>query len=628
MATPFPSTNRNYLIYADALSAVWAWWDMVTDPSYAIKQELDLWEILHRDPKTRQGIDQRLNDAAGREWRVLPGGGSSTPAAKLKAQIVGAALKRIPHFSDFRRRQAQAIFRGTSTHLMMGRREMVSLADLPAMHWFMLTGLKHMDPRRFVIRPIRTTKPDGTIEVHGQLHMSVVPTYQTGPVNDGKGLWYGRYVPVEHPEWLIRTVYDDEESRLGHGRGVMDALYFYHWAKQIVIREGLQGLERWAQGAVVYKIDPELYGTADGNMTTEKIRDRALEQLKAMRSRHYFVADKNEEIEVHTEGQQGGNFVLGWLEYIDRSIIAVATGASLRSAGDVGSAGGFASDAVGQDLMETIVAYDREVLAEDVRTDLIGLWCHVNKPQLKALGEMLGVPGVDLAPDPEFAIVHKRRMDPAVAMQRFSQAMQVPGFRVKKSEVYDEQGWTMPDENDQDVFEGQAPQAIDPMTGLPIDGGEGEPPPEDTEEGRGGQEDEGAPTQPSPSLAPAPVPELDLPDDLFGAGQPEEDADLFADPELVAELEAEHRAGMEALEMDPPPAAPGVEISGSGENKVTQKVASGDTVGGTTGPSYGEMTDTRKAPAGGAPDTVEPGRGPDIEIDGRKRGKSKIETNI
>ena len=515
MTQPFQSANRQYMIYADALSSVWTWWDMVTDPSYALKQELDLWEILHRDPKTRQAIDQRLNDVAGREYRIVPGYGSRTPGAKLKAALCDAAVRRIPHFASARRLQAQAVFRGSSRQLMLGRREMVSLADKPAMYWFMFTGLKHMDPRRFIIKPIRTRQPDGGLKISSQLHVSAIPTYSTGPKN--KELWYGRYAPVNHPEWLVQTVYDDEESRLGHGRGIMDAMYFYHWAKQIVLREGLQGLERWAQGMVVYKFDPDVYGSTDGTQTTEALREKVLEQLSKMRSRHYFAAHIKDEVEVHTEGQQGGNYVMTFLEYLDRCIIAVGTGASLRSGGDVGAAGGFASDTVGQDLMDTVVAFDREVIAEDFRTDLIGHWCRVNRPQLQSLGDMLGVPDLADAPDPDFQIVQKRRLDPAVAMQRFATAMSIPGMRVKKSEIYEEQNWTQPEETDPDVFEGSAPAQIDPLTGQPIQqgppGAEGqeEQPPEEGQE----QEQQQA----------APGPEAD--ESLFGGGNPQDDPDLF-----------------------------------------------------------------------------------------------------
>lgn len=633
MTVPLHNSNRNYLIYADALSSVWSWWDMVTDPSYALRQELDLWEILHRDPKTRQGIDQRLNDVAGREWRVLPGMGSQTRGAKLKAAIMTAMLKRLPHFSDARRRQAQAIFRGSARQLIMGRREMCSLADMPAMYWFVPTGLKHMDPRRFVIRPLRNPKPDGSTEVKAQLYMSVIPTYQTGAA--GKDLWYGRYVPVRHPEWLLQTIYDDEESRLGHGRGIMDAMYFYHWAKQVSLREGLQGLERWAQGVAVYKFDPKLYGLADGTQSTEQIRDKALEQLAKMRSRHFFAANIGEELDVHTEGQQGGRFVLDWIEYLDRCIIAVATGASLRSSGDVGAAGGFASDSVGQDLMETAVGFDREVIGEDIKLDLIGHLCTVNRPQFKALGDLIGVPDLAEAPDPDFIIVHKKRVDPVAAMGRFVQAMQIPEFRVKKAEIYEEQGWTQPEEDDQDVFEGKAPPMIDPETGLPIPDQDGQDPNVD-------------PNQDPQETGGEPGPETQ--EDLFTSGVPETDQDLFADPVFLEQwqLEQEQRimagggagipdniysdaGGMEELELSWPAAAPGAPDQES-ENKVTTKVGADETTTGTSGPTHGKTRGAlvRPHPSGSTPNTQEPSKGAPVEVDGRKRGRKsgKVETNL
>ncbi|MGB0972966.1 MAG: hypothetical protein ACPGVG_18720, partial [Mycobacterium sp.] len=56
---------------------------------------------------------------------------------------------------------------------------------------------------------------------------------------------------------------DEPESALGRGDGVIEASYWFYYAKQIVMREGLQGLERWAQGWVIFKQDAKADAAPD-----------------------------------------------------------------------------------------------------------------------------------------------------------------------------------------------------------------------------------------------------------------------------------------------------------------------------------------------------------------------------
>lgn len=526
--------NRNTMMYADAISSVWAWWDLIADPSYALREDLDIWEVMQRDPKVYQGVQQRLNAIAGREWRVMPRGNGKHKAAKIKASILDAMLRRIPHFQDARRRLAQSVFRGQSTELICGRREFVSLADQPSMMWWVCTGLEHMDQRRFVVRPIREKRPDGSTRIRGKLYVSVVPTYQTlpssqkslrqeaGPRPEGRGkfkdgsLWYGRYAPVEHPEWLLRIVYDDEESRLGFGRGIQDAIYFFLWVKSVVLREGLQGLERFVHGVPILKLDPSKRGATD--QASETVRDAALDVLKKMRAGHAIVINSGEELVWAEPGSSGHQMAMAFLDYIDRSLMSVITGASLKSGGDSKETGSYASDAVGMEVADAVVQYDRDKIDEDIGLDLIGLLCRLNRPQFEALGKIIQVPNLADEPDPVFVTVVKRKIDPLVEMQIVQGAQMVEGFDILKSEVYEVIGHSMPEEDD-DVFEGGAAQQ-GPEAALP--GAEGLP--------------EGMPMPNDPSLEeeqgeedwPDGFPEDN--DDMFGGGSPEDDATLFEGP--------------------------------------------------------------------------------------------------
>lgn len=533
MGNTYPSAlsrnSRGTMMYTDAISAVWSWWDLIADPSYALREDLDIWEVAQRDPKVYQGIQQRLNAIAGREWRVMPRSSSKSPTAKLKASIIDAMLRRVPHFQDARRRLAQSVFRGQASELITGRREFVSLADKPSMMWWCCTGLKHIDPRRFVVRPMREKRKDGTVKVRGQLYMSVIPTYQSIPTQkvvplggargqfdaqpraDRSQLWYGRYVPVDHPEWFVRIIYDDEEARLGFGRGLMDAVYFYLWVKSIVWREGLQGLERFVHGVPILTLDPSKRGATD--QASETIRDTALAKLKIMRAGHGYALNAGETLQWAEPGGTGNNMVMNFLDYIDRSLMSVITGASLKSGGDSKETGSYASDAVGMEVSDNVVQYDRDKIDEDIGLDLIGLLCKLNRPQFESLGQLLKMPGLADEPDPVFTTVVKKKLDPLSVLQLAQGAAQVKGLDLLKTEIYDGLGYSMPEE-DEDVFEGgsaiQEEPQVDPATGQPLPPGMPEP----GEEQDANEDDED---------------KIEDKDGMFGTGSPEDDETLFND---------------------------------------------------------------------------------------------------
>lgn len=505
MTQPLLIRNRNIQLYSDALNAVWQLWDMITDPSYALSQEVDLWEIIQRDPKVYQGIQQRLTDIAGPKWRVQPFNNSKRPADKLVAGLMDDAFHRIPAFADFRRRLATAVFRGRSFEAILGRRELVQLGDAPAQMWWMPTGFQNVDPRRVIIRPMHDTTADGTQRVRGELWMSVIPQLQFGR-ND---LWMGRYAKIKHPEHYVRVTYDNEESRLGHGRGILDVIYFYHWAKQIVLKEGLQGLERWAHGMVYLKLGSEKAGP----MSATDAAAAALETLGKMRSRHFGVIDKEDEIVVEHSAEDG-NLVMGWLNYIDSCLIGVCTGANLKSGNDVGAVGSYASDKIGADIQAGVVQFDINKIDENISTDLGGLWMKLNRPQLAHIGKLMGMPGLEDANRPDFRTLQQRTPDYDAGATRLATLMGIPGFEVTKAEAHEMTG-TTPPEPGEDVLTGAQPMdpgMIDPATGLPMDSGESEdaepneePGPEDDESLFQGAESEEASLFDAPVVDDAPV---------------------------------------------------------------------------------------------------------------------------
>lgn len=453
---PLLTKSYNTDLYSYALSAVYQFWDRVRDPSYALFQDVDIWEVLQRDPKVYQIIQQRLHDVAGPEWHVEPHNNSKDPADKTVAQVTEDAFHEIEHFADARLKAAHAVFKGQSRAFVIGKRKHVNLGGLGRRSWWVPTKIKDVDPRRFTIRPVREERPDGSVKVRGELYVSTIPMFG----NPGRGMEFApnnpnltlyNYRKVEHPEWMLNVVYKDEESRLGYGRGLLDCMYFYHWVKQVVIKEGLQGLERWSQGIVVGTLDPDRAGVPDTQSTANE-RQAMMDALSKMRSRYVYVQGAHDDVKVLTGGSEGHQMVMGWLEYLDDSLMAVGTGAVLASGkNSVSEAGSFARDRVGQETQKGVIAYDKNKIDEDITSDVITLFMRMNWSTLQELG-LAG------AGRPNFKTVEGKMIDADRAAARFANIAQTsPGIKIREDEFFKELDLTPAGQDDKTVTLGVAP---------------------------------------------------------------------------------------------------------------------------------------------------------------------------
>lgn len=458
MSLPLQTRSYTTDLYTQALSSIWSFYDRVRDPSYALAQDVDVWEVIRRDPKIYQGTTERLHAVAGPDWRVFPFNNSKDRRDMLLAKVAEDALRRIPHFADARLRLAQCVFRGQATELIVGKRQRISLGGLPAMDWWVPTGLKNIDHRRFTIRPVRSTDEKGIERVRGELYISTVPMQGPGhkerptagprPDSTPSSGFLTYYRKVEHPEWFVRTVYNDEEARLGYGHGANDALYFYSWIKSVLLREGLQGVERWSQGIVHGKIDENRVGNTEQTMDHE--RAAMLDTLTKMRSRGVIVTGKLDEVEIHTGGGEGHQIVMGLLDYVDDCIMAVCTGAILMSSkSNAGSSGSLARDLAGQVTQKGVITFDKNKMDEDLSIDLIGLFLRSNRANLVKLG-------LHGAGRPQFRTIGAKTKDPDKFASRLGAITQASpdGFKMRKDELFEGMDLTPPGEDDEVVIIG------------------------------------------------------------------------------------------------------------------------------------------------------------------------------
>ena len=88
--------------YSRALSAAYKWHYRITDPDWALEQDVDTWRKIWRDPQLAQAMQIRLHMVAGREWQVVPGNKNPTEQDKFAAEIVADALGHLKKFGEAR----------------------------------------------------------------------------------------------------------------------------------------------------------------------------------------------------------------------------------------------------------------------------------------------------------------------------------------------------------------------------------------------------------------------------------------------------------------------------------------------------------------------------------------------
>lgn len=439
MTLPLLNTrgNVNQDLYARALSSVYWAGIRISDPDYALAQEPDPYEKARKDPVVGQAIDIRLHGVAGRKFKIVAGGDSE--ADKALADLVDDGLSHIDGFPEARYESAQAVIRARSFQYIEGERRFMTLGGGPIRDYWIPTKLKDIDRRRFRWIPVRFTDEDGRIRVRTRMQIF---SWQ-------RRVWEN----VIHHEYFVRIIYNDEEARLGYGRGLLEAIYYYLWAKQVVLREGLQGIEKWARGIWTAEIDGlRDASTGKPNTVVQKAWNDA---LREMQSRGVLTYDSRDTFKVHETSGTGHNIVMEMLHYLDDGIRSVILGSVLPFGGGEKDAT-LAGTMEQSDVHQILIAFDREKLDEAYTRDLIGLFLKLNRSHLFALG-------LGNAKSPKFETEVERKVDRKREADINEIALR-SGMPLIEEEAYESIGRTAPREGD---------KVIEPVTntGEPVPGG-------------------------------------------------------------------------------------------------------------------------------------------------------------
>lgn len=405
-----PAASVASRLYLSDLERAYTKGREVYDPDYALATDPDVYEVVQRDPTAMHAIQQRKHLVAGSRCRVLPA--DDEDDNRRAAAIVEKILDKTERLGDFtgsRFHLADAVFRGSSWGIIQGRKMRMRIGKGPAREWWVPTGIRPVDKRRFR----QFVAQDGSV---GWQFFSIERrAYE--PLGDRRA-------------WFIRLAYDATEDTLNYGRGLIEVLYHALYAKGKVWAEGLAGLEKWAQGIVDAEIDDLRLG--DTSATNEAHVSATLDALMKMRARFVFAHGKDVKVTHHETSGTGHEMVLSMDAALKTEIRTLILGANLPTSATSG--GSYALAEVQENSTETLVNFDRQIMGNAITRDLIGLVWRMNAGPLRE-------EGLAEAEPPSFAIVSRISRD-ANAATAVSTLLNAGVDNLREDEVFEAVGFT------------------------------------------------------------------------------------------------------------------------------------------------------------------------------------------
>lgn len=384
--------------------------------SYALASDADAYEVCLRDASFRQGDDIRRRNAAGLDMRIVPheddgelGQEFADVLTELHDQIVGA--------TEARYQIASAIFRGVSVAYIDHEARYETFGGIGG-RWIVPTRIIDVDPRRY-----RLAKDPHTGKHKRQIWST------------RRGTW----MDIDHTWPCIIIVYNDEEARLGYGRGLLDTIFGLVYAKRASEQLGLSSLETYAHGIWTAKLNGLRQSSAgrEGAAQITKI----LQWVENMRRSGTGAHGEDVELSIDTPQTGGSSDALEREKWYSDQILQVSLGASMQAGGGGDKThGGKAQAEVEQDTADSVVLWDRRKLDEEYTYQVLGWLRRVNAGNLQRYAACRL---------PRFTSDAESREKPSEVISLMVQASQVAP--IVESEWYDRLGLSVPADDDKTV---------------------------------------------------------------------------------------------------------------------------------------------------------------------------------
>ncbi len=434
--------NRNNVsqtLFLRALTSTYQQGLQLFDPSEWLDREPELEEKMWRDADIRAAIDLRLNKIV-QDWNLQPAGTrlaarsgnkikfAQRPRSLLAVAVGSALLSKVEKFDEARKNLAEAFFHGMSAMRVHMKPVVLTIGDGRERTWMVPVRLEDLDKRYLTMRVHKNDRTD--IETHWE------------EWNIAGGKWN----PLTDFEALhtIRHTYNDNQSTLGYGRGLRDALGWWWYAKSHVQQEQLMAVSRFAQGILHARVD----GARDAdNMPNQEVVDAWTDLLVNLQARNILVSDAADNIEVIQGNAEGYQFLQDVVKQLKTTITTLVLGANLPTIAE-GDGGSYALGGVQEDTTETLVQFDRGALDGTISDKLLRcIWVRnkANLVEMRLWDER-----------PEFSTVQEKRRDPKDFVE-VARGVHDMGADLSQEDVFDKAGLRIPEPGEA-VIPGRAEQ--------------------------------------------------------------------------------------------------------------------------------------------------------------------------
>ena len=446
MGSPLLVRSPNDLLYDYLLSSAYrSQW--VYDPSFALSRDPDVWEVVRNDADLL-GSMERYCSAVVKPWRIEPPKHGKEKKDKQYAEAASKCFDRIERFGASRRRLCEARFLARTYAVPLWEKRPIKVGGVPDMDWWCPVKLVDVDRRRIHVVVDWDRSRQRKIGTHLEMY------------DTDRNTWTA--LDPSFSRLMIKHVYSDTEDRVGYGRGLLEALYFVHyWRSQTTVKIA-EGIDRWANGILVGKIDSMLQNSSTSK-TNRDLADGMKTVLRTMRTEHVVVIQKGDEIEVVETSGTGGDMALKfWSELRDTAERLI--NGSVRPSGGATqtNSGARAQSQTEADTSETVHQDGREDSDAVLDRDLLGGWIYLNEDNIRRAG-------FEKAERPKFSSQQKPRQDPLQAVQ-VAQGLVNLGFPVMTSEISEMTDFSIAGPDDETLV--AAPmqmddKTIDEKTGFP-----------------------------------------------------------------------------------------------------------------------------------------------------------------
>jgi len=417
------SANTAGIQYVWTVAAAYRRFAWLIDPDFATQNEPEAWNKIRRDADIAHAIMKRRQAVAGLHWNHEPV--EDNDEDKIAAQLMDFLVGRIRRFHFSRYNLAEAIFRGSSWAFIDGDRQPLVYPGDRVRTWWAPNKLRHVD--RFRFRLVREdTYEENEIETRWEFF----------------SIKRQEWIPLERPDLFVRHDFEQTEDTLGYGHGLLQSIYYFWRAKEIVLSQALNGIERFANGTATVAVDGLRAGSTDRN--NDEIVDEWIDEYTKQRTQHILVHDKRDEVRMLDWPATGAQMIWETYDRLQQGLDRLILTSTLPTGGGT-EKGSLARSSTEEEQMEATFQADRQGMSETIDGSVSSLVWMRNLGIIRAF---FAERGMRMPNRPHFKISQQKINDPKTNVDVLERASRI-GLPMLLKQIYTKLDLTQPAPDDE-----------------------------------------------------------------------------------------------------------------------------------------------------------------------------------